>query len=59
MKKTSPSSTLSRPKFLGASAATVTAFTVVPRHVLGGARHVAPSDTVNIAVNTLACASPP
>jgi hypothetical protein len=50
MKKTAPSSTLSRRKFLGASAATVAAFTVAPRHVLGGVRHVAPSDTVNIAV---------
>ncbi len=39
---------LSRRKFLGASAA-VAAFTIVPRHVLGGAGFVAPSEKLNIA----------
>ena len=36
-----------RRKFLG-SAAAAFAFTVVPRHVLGGSKYVAPSDKVNI-----------
>ncbi len=38
-----------RRQFLGTAAAAA-AFTVVPRHVLGGPRHVAPSDKVNIAI---------
>ncbi|MCL5097944.1 MAG: Gfo/Idh/MocA family oxidoreductase [Candidatus Omnitrophica bacterium] len=41
---------INRRKFIGAAATTVTAFTVVPRHVLGGTRFVAPSEKVNIAV---------
>ncbi|MBN2315178.1 MAG: Gfo/Idh/MocA family oxidoreductase [Sedimentisphaerales bacterium] len=39
---------LSRRDFMGAAAA-ATAFTVVPRHVLGGPRQVAPSEKLNIA----------
>jgi predicted dehydrogenase len=39
---------ISRRDFMGAAAA-VTAFTVVPRSVLGGRRHVAPSGKLNIA----------
>jgi predicted dehydrogenase len=39
----------SRRQFLGGLAA-ATAFTIVPRHVLGGQGYQAPSDTVNIAV---------
>jgi predicted dehydrogenase len=39
---------LSRREFLVKGAA-VSAFTIVPRHVLGGARHIAPSDKLNIA----------
>ena len=39
---------LSRREFLVKGAA-VSAFTIVPRHVLGGARHVAPSEKLNIA----------
>jgi len=39
---------ISRRQFLG-GAATIAAFTVVPRHVLGGPRHVAPSERLNIA----------
>jgi predicted dehydrogenase len=39
---------LSRRDFMGAAAA-VAAFTVVPRHVLGGPRHIPPSEKVNIA----------
>jgi len=38
---------ISRRHLMGAAA--VAAFTVVPRHVLGGAGHVAPSDKLNIA----------
>ena len=40
---------LSRRKFVKASAVSAAAFTIVPRHVLGGVGHVAPSDTVFIA----------
>src|SRR2546421_10695657 len=43
-------SPLSRRKFLGATATTVAAFTIVPRHVLGGPKFVAPSEKVNIAI---------
>ncbi|MHC4204163.1 MAG: Gfo/Idh/MocA family protein [Planctomycetota bacterium] len=39
---------LSRRDFMGAAAA-VAAFTVVPRHVLGGPRQIPPSEKVNIA----------
>jgi predicted dehydrogenase len=39
---------ISRREFMG-TAATVAAFTVVPRHVLGGARHIPPSEKLNIA----------
>ena len=38
---------MNRRKFLG-SAATTFAFTVVPRHVLGGPEYVAPSDKINL-----------
>jgi predicted dehydrogenase len=39
---------ISRRRFLGTTAAAA-AFTIVPRHVLGGARHMAPSEKLNIA----------
>jgi predicted dehydrogenase len=39
---------ISRRDFMGAAAA-VTAFTIIPRSVLGGRRHIAPSEKVNIA----------
>jgi predicted dehydrogenase len=39
---------ISRRRFLGTAAAT-TAFTIVPRHVLGGSQHTAPSEKLNIA----------
>ena len=39
---------ISRREFLGSAAATA-AFTIVPRHVLGGAGHVPPSEKLNIA----------
>ena len=39
----------SRRIFLSSAAASVTAFTVVPRHVLGGAGATPPSEKLNIA----------
>ena len=41
---------MTRRKFLGATTAGVAAFTLMPRHVLGGAKFVAPSEKVNIAI---------
>jgi predicted dehydrogenase len=41
---------ISRRDFLGGAVAASTAFTVVPRYVLGGAGHTPPSEKVNIAV---------
>jgi len=43
-----PSSEINRRSFL-VNAATATAFTIVPRHVLGGPQYVAPSDKVTLA----------
>ncbi len=40
---------LSRRKFVGQGAAMAMAFSIVPRHVLGGAGFVPPSDKVNVA----------
>lgn len=40
---------VSRRKFLAAAGATAAAFTIVPRHVLGGAEHVPPSEKINVA----------
>jgi len=40
---------ISRRDFVGASVAAATAFTIVPRHVLGGSGNTAPSDKLNIA----------
>jgi len=42
--------TPSRRQFLATSASAAAALTIVPRHVLGGPRFVAPSDKVNIAL---------
>lgn len=39
---------ISRRDFMGAAAAAA-AFTFVPRHVLGGARYISPSDKLNVA----------
>ena len=39
---------ISRRDFMGA-AATATAFTIVPRYVMGGSRYIAPSEKLNIA----------
>src|SRR5688572_27766301 len=41
---------VSRRQFLGKTAMAAGAFTIVPRHVLGGAKFVAPSEKVNIAM---------
>ena len=40
---------LSRRDFIGKTAVAAAAFTVVPRHVLGGPGCTAPSDLVNVA----------
>ena len=40
---------ISRRKFLGTTAAAATAFTIVPRHVLGGVGYAAPSEKLNVA----------
>lgn len=40
---------ISRRNFIGGAAAAAAAFTIVPRHVLGGSGQVAPSDKLNIA----------
>ncbi len=44
-----PTQQISRRTFLGDAAATGFAFTIVPRHVLGGPGYRAPSDTLNVA----------
>src|SRR5213082_4127647 len=44
-----PSTSFSRREFVGQSAGAAVAFSVVPRHVLGGPGYVPPSDKVNIA----------
>lgn len=40
---------LSRRDFLGGATVTTAAFTIIPRHVLGGAGHVPPSERLNVA----------
>ena len=49
MNTSSPAKT-NRRQFLGTTATAVAAFSLVPRHVLGGPRVVAPSEKVNIAL---------
>ncbi len=39
-----------RRQFIATTAAAAAGFTIVPRHVLGGPRFVAPSDKVNVAI---------
>ena len=48
-KKSSEKKEITRRKFIKGSAAAAAAFTIVPRHVLGGAGIVPPSDKLNIA----------
>src|SRR5690242_1561539 len=51
MKKLSnPSANLTRRKFLGTTAAAAAGISIVPRHVLGGAKFVAPSEKINMAI---------
>src|SRR2546430_2236114 len=45
----SPSSSFSRRKFIATSGATAAVFTIVPRHVLGGAGYVPPSEKITLA----------
>ncbi len=45
-----PQGGLSRRRFIGSTAAAAAGISLVPRHVLGGAKFVAPSEKVNIAV---------
>lgn len=45
-----PSTSVNRRQFLRTTAAGATALTLIPRHVLGGARFVPPSEKVNIAI---------
>jgi len=40
---------LSRRDFMGAAVATAAVFTIVPRSVLGGPRHIPPSEKLNVA----------
>ena len=49
MKKKNRKVDVSRRDFLGAAAAAAV-FTIVPRHVLGGPKFVAPSEKVNVAI---------
>jgi len=39
---------MDRRRFLGTASAAMAAFTIVPRHVLGGAAHVPPSEKINV-----------
>src|SRR5262245_61285221 len=41
---------LTRRQFTGHTAASVAAFNLVPRHVLGGPKFVPPSEKINIAI---------
>src|SRR5260370_18962359 len=41
---------LNRRRFLGTTATAVAGFSLVPRHVLGGPKFVAPSEKVNMAI---------
>ncbi len=50
MSKKNAKSSITRRKFVGTMAAATAAFTIVPRHVLGGSGYTAPSDKLNIAV---------
>ena len=42
-------SNINRRQFLGTSATVAAGFTILPRHVLGGKKYVAPSDRINLA----------
>src|SRR5580765_1347255 len=40
---------IGRRRFLEAAATTAIGFTILPRHVLGGKNHIAPSDKITLA----------
>ncbi|NQV35290.1 MAG: gfo/Idh/MocA family oxidoreductase, partial [Phycisphaeraceae bacterium] len=48
--KTGHSLNLSRRRFLAQASAAALSATLVPRHVLGGAGHTPPSETLNVAI---------
>jgi hypothetical protein len=48
-KDTSPKSNINRRKFVEMTGTAALAFTIVPRHVLGGKNYIAPSDKVTLA----------
>jgi predicted dehydrogenase len=48
-KRRKKSAKVSRREFIGTTGAAAAAFTIVPRHVLGGPGYQAPSDMVNVA----------
>src|SRR5437764_13358876 len=51
MKKAADSSKgLTRRNFIRSTALATAAFSLVPRHVLGGAKFVAPSEKINLAI---------
>lgn len=49
MKNNNKANSINRRKFIGGMASTALAFTIVPRHVLGGSDFVAPSDKLTLA----------
>jgi hypothetical protein len=48
-KRIAGSKSLSRRSFLGKTAVAATAFTIIPRFVMGGKGYTAPSDLINVA----------
>lgn len=50
MKTSAQNQSITRRKFIGTTATAVAAFSIFPRHVLGGAKFVPPSEKVNLAV---------
>lgn len=44
-----PKQSINRREFIGTAAAASVAFTILPRHVLGGPGYIAPSDKINLA----------
>jgi predicted dehydrogenase len=49
LNRKNPKGQLSRRTFLGTTATAAAAFTIIPRHVLGGPGFTAPSDLINVA----------
>ena len=49
-KQNIPRPGMSRRKFIGTASAVMAGLSVVPRHVLGGPKFVAPSETINVAI---------